>query len=657
GVLFTRLPGQLQLPQMLVEAAWGLGESVVSGRVTPDHFILNAETGELNQSRIATKKLRQTLRGQVPVPATEQDLACLTPKQLEKLVALGRQLEAHEGAPRDIEWAFAAEQLFLLQSRPLTVHTSSADRRTVAIEQCRRTAAADGTVWAVDNLTELIPEPTPLTWGLLQRLLGPQGGYGQLAGRLGAAPDPTLRESAYDLIAGRPRLNLSRLPRMQFARPVFRYSFPSMKANPAAALTPQPVLNPWAAGILGLPGLLWKLSRMQGRQRALEREFPQRFCQTTVPEFVAETLPDATRVWEIQPDTALITALDHWTERTFVRFAGESLVATVLADELWKRLSHLLTVRLPAEAHLQAVATIAATATIPPEANLLAALQQLGSGELSQKSFLENFGHLGVGEMELANPRYSEAPERIPHTTAMARGETAPPESVIEETIRSARLIGGRRGLALQTAHRLREFIALRELGKHTLLRGVAILRNILLELDRRKNLAGGIFYLKPEELPRLFQGENFGDRIRTRRQEHALDRALIVPAVLFSDDLEAIGFHAMTLGPGVQQGLGLSTGVAEGPAVVRRTPTGPVPAPGYILVAPSTDPAWVPLFAGARGLVLETGGVLSHGAIVARELGLPAVAGFPGLMESIADGELLRVDGATGCFERRVRN
>ena len=97
-------------------------------------------------------------------------------------------------------------------------------------------------------------------------------------------------------------------------------------------------------------------------------------------------------------------------------------------------------------------------------------------------------------------------------------------------------------------------------------------------------------------------------------------------------------------------QGVALSAGVAEAEALVLEQPlTGDLPAHPYILVCPSTDPAWVPLFIKAKGLVMETGGVLSHGAIVAREFGLPAVAGLPDVHRRIRTGQKLRVDGSTG--------
>ena len=122
------------------------------------------------------------------------------------------------------------------------------------------------------------------------------------------------------------------------------------------------------------------------------------------------------------------------------------------------------------------------------------------------------------------------------------------------------------------------------------------------------------------------------------------------MPQVLFSDDLEAIGREISTEKADTLQGVPLSAGVAEGPALVLTDPaSAPQTTERYILVCPSTDPAWMPLFVNALGLVMETGGVLSHGAIVAREFGLPAVAGLPDIHRRIQTGQRIRVDGASG--------
>jgi len=164
-----------------------------------------------------------------------------------------------------------------------------------------------------------------------------------------------------------------------------------------------------------------------------------------------------------------------------------------------------------------------------------------------------------------------------------------------------------------------------------------------------------GIFFLTPGELPRLVHQQppivepELAGLIAQRRRRRDLALSLTVPQVLFSDDLEAIGRPVDLATVEVLQGVPLSAGVAEGSALVLEQPTANLPAEPFILVCPSTDPAWVPLFVLAKGVVMETGGVLSHGAIVAREFGLPAVAGLPEVMRRLRTGQRLRVDGATG--------
>jgi pyruvate,water dikinase len=196
----------------------------------------------------------------------------------------------------------------------------------------------------------------------------------------------------------------------------------------------------------------------------------------------------------------------------------------------------------------------------------------------------------------------------------------------------------------------LREYLSLRETGKHYLMKGYALIRRVLVELDRRHHLDGGIFFLTPDELPRLVQGKDLSGLIAERRRRREVALSLDVPQVLFSDDLEAIGRPAAVGGADALLGVPLSAGVAEGPALVLERPDGAaVPAEPYILVCPSTDPAWVPLFVRAKGLVMETGGVLSHGAIVAREFGLPAVAGLAGVHKRLKTGQRLRIDGGGG--------
>jgi pyruvate,water dikinase len=220
----------------------------------------------------------------------------------------------------------------------------------------------------------------------------------------------------------------------------------------------------------------------------------------------------------------------------------------------------------------------------------------------------------------------------------------------VDKIADEAKLTGPARDQFKQKVQRLRTFLGLREAGKHYLLMGYAVIRRALAELDRRFGLNGGIWFLTPDDLPELIAGKDLSAKVAAARKRRQTELSLEVPPVLFSDDLDAIG-RPLPEPPGGDrlEGVPLSAGVAEGPALVLIEPTAAPPEGGYVLVCPSTDPAWVPLFVHAKALVMETGGVLSHGAIVAREFGLPAVAGLPGATERIKAGQILRVDGGRG--------
>jgi pyruvate,water dikinase len=285
-------------------------------------------------------------------------------------------------------------------------------------------------------------------------------------------------------------------------------------------------------------------------------------------------------------------------------------------------------------------------------------MSDVAAGQLDRSTFLSRFGHRGAREMELAQPRWSEEPERAfsfnatggPAHTA-GNVEKADVKQTWERLAAEAGLNSILAKALLGHAERLRTYLGLRETAKHYLLRGYAEIRRCLVELDRRHSLDGGIFFLVPEELPRLIAGKDMSSVIGERQRYRAIALRLEIPLVIFSDDLEAIGrplpleSHQVLF-----KGTPLSAGSAEGPALVLSEPLeSPPPESNYILVCPSTDPAWVPLFVRAGGLVMESGGILSHGAIVAREFGLPAVAGLPGITAQIRTGQRIRVDGGQG--------
>jgi rifampicin phosphotransferase len=183
-----------------------------------------------------------TPAGEEHVPPDEQERFCLSDTALSQLAELGRTVEAFFGQPRDIEWAYTGGKFFLLQARPITV-AGAAEReqvRQAVIAALKAKADPRGTVWVRYNLSEVLPEPTPMTWAVVQRLLAADGGFGAMNRDLGAKPDPALGSlSAFDLVAGRPMMNLSRLPRLHVRKPAVRVPVRRLQGRPAQGARPQ----------------------------------------------------------------------------------------------------------------------------------------------------------------------------------------------------------------------------------------------------------------------------------------------------------------------------------------------------------------------------------------------------------------------------------
>jgi pyruvate,water dikinase len=664
GVLFTRDPLHPEAGRILVEASWGLGESVVSGRVTPDRFYLDRQTGAVVEQHIHAKTTLRTASGSEDVAAEKQSLPCLDEGQLSELAELGRRVETVYGDACDVEWAWANGRPWLLQARPIT-GSGAAEREQIRREEIAalvQKADPRGTVWSRYNLSETLPEPTPMTWALVRRFLSGKGGLGLMYRDLGFEPDPALdEEGIYDLICGRPYCNLSREPRMYSQGLPLEHAFALLKASPEKALYPQAQFNWSRAGWrswLMLPVHFFKSMRLSFRLATEQRRFAKRFRAETIPAFAQKVALAGNQDLSALPPSTLLEALEHWIRLTLCDFARESLRPTVLAAYVMALTEKELAKHLGSARAKAALCELSIGARPDPEADFAEAIRDLAAGKIDHAAFLERFGHRGSQEMELASPRWAEDPAALERLTrinqAGCKTESSNLTEVCERLAEEAGWTGQKREDWLEGAaisfSMLHTFLGLRETAKHYLMQGYYQIRRILVELDRRYHLGGGIFYLLPEELPALVAGENLFQRMTARRRRRALALTIDIPPVLFSDDLEAIGRPMELTDADSLQGIPLSVGVAEGPALVLEKPEIlPHPREPYILICPSTDPAWVPLFVHARGLIMETGGVLSHGAIVAREFGLPAVAGLPGILRRFRNGQPVRVDGNTG--------
>jgi pyruvate,water dikinase len=468
-----------------------------------------------------------------------------------------------------------------------------------------------------------------------------------------------------DLIGGRPYVNLRRETQMYLAEFPYEHDFAQLKANPSLASYPTPRVNLAAATgrfWLRLPFLAARMVLSQARLAKVRKDFDRRLSDEIFPRFEQWAASERRKLFDGLRDDDLVERFREYHRRVMVDFVREALKATIVAGLAYANLKGLLGPHLGAEAaHYLAALASGERADVTVEMD--EAIWRVGSGEKSLDEFLERFGHRGVGEFDLARPRWREDPqqvERLAHFS-VRRGERSPAELYRNQKQRHEQTMAELGGKLRRVSGAVRDriereitvlgrYMPFRESVKHYWMMGYELLRLCLLELDRRWGLKGGIFYLTPDELARMGQVANLSYIIAERKHRREQLLRIPVPQVLFSDDLEAIGRPHEPAAGNVLEGVGVSEGVATGIARVLLEPTDlGEQESGYVLICPSTDPGWTPLFARARALVMERGGVLSHGAIVAREYGLPAVVNVPDATLRIKVGQHVRVDGDQG--------
>ena len=685
GVLFTVDPFNKNLS--VTESNWGLGESVVSGAITPDSFHVSRETGEVLEKSVATKREMVTAAGVSEVSPAQQDIPSLTDTQLKELTKLGLQVESHYGQPMDIEWALVDGQFALLQARYITTPSSSTassepthpppevDEESVEnlrqgeIHLLKIYTDAHGTVWCHHNLAEVLPAPLPMTWSIIKKFMSGTGGLGKAYRSLGFYPSKRVdSEGILDLICGRIYVNLNREAELHFDGFPFAHDFNALKQNPQQAMYAQATPNithSTASFWIKLPLHIVRMSRAEMRLRQCRSDFDRVLTAQVFPAFQSEVEAERNVSYSDLSDAELIAKFEAWCIKTLDDFAPKALTATLLAGFSLQRLEAALQkcVDETAAKNLASRLISELSGNLTVETN--EKLQQVATGDLALTDFLKDYGHRGVDEFELAQSRWREDTAYIEQIvesfrqedTGIALSKNDRTKQQMEQRVSAeaelAELVKDKGGLRKQIESELdftRRYMPFRETAKFYLMLGYEQIRRALLELDRRYQLDGGIFYLVPDELQQLINGKALGDVIATRKMERERMLQIEVPDVIFSDSLEQIGAPMLTNAAETYKGVGVSAGAATGKARVLLTPTDVRPSDrDYILVCPSTDPAWTPLFLHAAGLVMERGGILSHGAVVAREYGVPAVVNIPNATRHIADGQILQIDGNEG--------
>lgn len=668
GVLFTANPNDPSRGEMILEASWGLGEAVVSGAVTPDIYTLDAST--LSSIRVSA--------GSSPAAAKhdDQQTQVLSSEQQREIAELGRRIERHFGVPSDIEWGIADGRVVLLQTRKirgLEIIEDAEKGRLAEITRLQSLAGDDPAVWVVHNLSETLTAPTPLTWDLVRWFMSAQGGYGQMYRLLGQHPRE--REAGHgflELIAGRIYVDPRRAAEFHFGSMPFEYDIDEILQDRTALDRPPTRFNFDRTDSLfffRLPGLLWNMIRGSRTMKQMSKSPRERFYLMAVPK-LDEFLKDAShRSLQSLATDELIREL--YRRRDFVLgwFAGESLIPGFfggIAHDQVRRLAVQLFGEAEGEQFVGELTT-GLDGDITVEQNLL--LFEIASGRRDTGEFFHRYGHRAVNEMELAQPRWREDHEFVdrmierfratPDASPSDRHQHQVQRRQAAEKSLPGRLVavGGsslqeRFETALKQAQQLLPY---RELGKFHLMRGYESLREVLSEFSRRWDLGRDLYFLNLTELPQFDASRgSLEAKISERKLRWRALQKLAMSDVVDSRNLTEFGQlrrAAATSGDKAIACRPIASGTGKGTARIVIDP-GQITELGrdYILVCPSTDPGWTPLFVNARGLIVERGGVLSHGAIVARDFGIPAVV-LEGATQVLTEGALLELDANHGAI------
>jgi rifampicin phosphotransferase len=662
GVLFTSNPHDCKCREMLVEASWGLGESVVSGRVQPDVLRIEEKTGRVLAAAIADKRVQLSAgsREEQPVEESCRRRPCLGGRDVHRLWQLGKRAVEHFGSPQDIEWAIHADQVYLLQSRPITTLNEAEDYEELLrlTRQKLRQDAADGRgPWVLHNLAETLPHPTPLTWSLIRHFMSGAGGFGAMYRQAGFEPSPTVcREGFLDPIAGRIYMDASRAPDMFFENFPFAYDPEDLKRNPDASQTPPTLPRGSLRARLKAAGRLAAVNR---KLNALSANLDRQLRDVLFPGF-AHYVAEAKEV-DLQ-SLSVERFIELWRERercVLDEFAPRSLLPGLIGGMALAELRAFLAENFWEE-DPDALCQLISSGG-PPNRTVAAdaKLYEVAQGCRPLDEWLTEHGHRAAGEFDLAAPRWREQPEAA---REMANLLTAG-ESPLERHQRNCEAVDSRVESLRKRLSRplrkefdrivdlLRRYMAFREDGKDFLMLGYDLLRDAALEAGRRLDIGQDVFFLTREDIiDSLRVGFAPHHLIEQRKAAYRTESRLKLPRAIDENSIDSLGDGSeLKTSGGGHKAFAISPGEAAGPARVVLSPTeaGEL-GRGYVLVCPSTDPSWTPLFVNAAALVLECGGTLSHGAVVAREMGLPAVV-LPDATQLFHNGQRLGVNGNQG--------
>ena len=671
GIAFTADPVTSNRKVVSVEASFGLGEALVSGLVDPD--VYTVRDGEIVDRAIAAKQLAITA---APTGGTQQQVIepsrrrqpALTDGQVVTLARLARRIEAHIGGPQDIEWCLDEDGFQIVQSRPITT-----------LFPIPAVGDGENHVYVSVGHQQMMTDPMkPLGMSLFQlTALPPMHAAG---GRLfvdvtRALASPSGRTGIMEML-GRSDPLIGDALQTIVDRGDFVPSLPDDgPGGPPAGTGPRPIETD--------PAVVTELiGRTQESIAALERGIRSR-SGAALLDFILADIPELKRIlFDPESHRVFMAAMEAsaWLNDHVQAWLGE----TNAADTLTQSVPHNVTSEM-------GLALLDVADAIRPHPDVVAFLHDvddegfldelpaLEGGQEARDAilgYLELYGMRGVGEIDITRPRWSERPSTLvpaildnvrnfepgAHERRFEQGrqEAWDKEQEVLERVRALPDGAVRADEVKRRIDLVRTFIGYREYPKYGMISRYFVYKLALLDEAERLVRAGvlratdDIFFLTFEELHEVVRTHEVDDQLIVERREAFTSyQALRPPRVLTSDgEVVAGAYRRDDLPAGALVGLAVSAGTVEGRARVILDMAQADLDAGDILVTAYTDPSWSPLFVGISGLVTEVGGLMTHGAVIAREYGLPAVVGVEDVTRLVQDGQRIRVNGTSGYVE-----
>ncbi|MDI6098903.1 phosphoenolpyruvate synthase [Actinoplanes sp. NEAU-A12] len=676
GILFTADPVTGNRRIASVDAGFGLGEALVSGLVNADVF--QVRDGEVIARTIAAKHLAvHAVPGggtrEEAIEPARRERPALTDEQAVRLVRLGRRIEARFGRPQDIEWCLAGDDFAIVQSRPITtlfpVPVAADGEKHVYVcvgHQQMMTDAMKPLGFSMWQHTAMVPMHEAggrLFVDVAPRLAAPasRAGLLELIGR----SEPLIRDALETV-----------LDRGDIIEPVPDRSPGGPPAGEAAGPAP---IETDPAVVTGL------IERSEASVDVLRRDIRDK-SGPALFDFLLEAFDEHKRLLGDPLSMQVIMAgmnATWWLNEKLQEWLGEKNAADTLTLSAPGNITSemgldLLDVADVIRPHPEVVAFLRDTLHRDDD-GFLGELPKLAGGPAARDAitaYLDRYGMRCAGEIDITRPRWRERPSTlVPAILDNVRnfepgaarrrfeqGRLQAEKKAREILVRLRALPDGDRKAAEteRMIERVRTFIGYREYPKYAIVSRYFVYKRALLE-EAGRLVRAGILAEREDAFFLTFQ--EFHDAVRTNRVDHRLlqqrkedfraYQALTPPRVLTSDGEAVDGTYRRDDVPdGALIGLAVSGGTVEGRARVVLDLARADLEPGDILVTAYTDPSWTPLFVAVAGLVTEVGGLMTHGAVIAREYGLPAVVGVQRATRLIRDGQRIRIHGNGGFVE-----